>query len=70
VGLIAGVAVYGDAPPGPSITSRPNAFAIQVEVNDATAGTVTVDVDDFAQGTLSGTASGRAGLGGRLPAGA
>jgi hypothetical protein len=56
-GLIANVAVTVRATWSGGITS-PNAFAIQIEANDATAGAVSVDVDDFAQGTLSGTASG------------
>ena len=34
--------------------NSPNAFAIQIEANDATAGAVSADIDDFAQGTLTG----------------
>jgi len=37
-----------------SIASPPTAFALQVDGAGATAGTVTVDFDLFAQGTLSG----------------
>lgn len=33
--------------------SSPRAFAIQVESNNATAGTVSADIDDFAQGSLN-----------------
>jgi hypothetical protein len=56
-GLIAGVAVAVSATWSGGITS-PNAFAIQVDANNAAAGAVTVDIDDFSQGTVSGGASG------------
>ena len=56
-GLIAGVAVTVRATWSGGITS-PAAFAIQIEANDATAGAVSVDVDDFSQGTLTGSGTG------------
>jgi hypothetical protein len=40
-----------------SITSPPNAFCLQVDGTGATAGTVTVDFDDFSQGALTGGAT-------------
>jgi endoglucanase len=40
-----------------SITSPPQAFAVQIESNNATAGSVVVDIDNFAQGSMSGTST-------------
>lgn len=37
-----------------SITSPPNAFAVQIDGTGVSAGTATVDVDDFGQGTMVG----------------
>lgn len=51
-GLIAGVAVRVRATH--TAIATPNAFAIQVEANDATAGAVSADIDDFAQGSVTG----------------
>jgi hypothetical protein len=53
-GLIANVAVTVRATWAGGINT-PHAFAIQIEANDATAGTVSADIDDFAQGTLAGS---------------
>lgn len=55
--LIPGVEVLvtADFTEDPIAPGRP--FAIQVESNAATAGAVTVDVDDFAQGSMSGATS-------------
>lgn len=41
-----------------TIASPPNAFAIQVDGSGATAGTVTVDFDDFSQGAQPGAQTG------------
>jgi hypothetical protein len=54
-GLIAGVAVRVTATH--SAITTPRAFAIQVESNNAAAGSVSVDIDTFAQGTLTGGAT-------------
>jgi hypothetical protein len=56
-GLVAGVAVYVTCTFS-SIDSPPNAFCIQIDGSGATAGTVAVDCDNFAQGTLSGGLTG------------
>jgi len=56
-GLVAGVAVYVTATF--SAITTPNAFAVQVENNTATAGqAVTVDIDDYSQGSASGAQTG------------
>lgn len=55
-GLVAGVAVYVTCTFS-SITSPPNAFCLQLNGTGATAGTVSVDIDNFAQGSLSGSQS-------------
>lgn len=52
-GLVTGVPVYVYCTFS-SITSPPNAFAIQIDGTGASAGTVTVDIDNFAQGNMSG----------------
>lgn len=41
-----------------SIASPPNAFAVEVDGTGATAGTVTVDIDNFSQGSTSGAKTG------------
>ena len=56
-GLIPNVAVTVRATWSGGINS-PHAFAIQIEANDATAGAVSADVDDFSQGTIAGATSG------------
>lgn len=56
-GLITGVAVYVTCT-YPSITSPPQAFAIQIDGTGVSAGTVTVDVDNFSQGTVTGAKTG------------
>jgi hypothetical protein len=56
-GLIAGVAVLVRATWTGGINS-PRAFCLQTEANDATAGAVSCDFDDFSQGTLTGSGGG------------
>jgi hypothetical protein len=56
-GLIAGVAVAVRATWNGGINS-PLAFAIQLEADNATAGAVTADIDDFTQGAASGGGGG------------
>jgi hypothetical protein len=56
-GLIAGVAIAVRATWNGGINS-PLAFAIQLEADNATAGAVTADIDDFTQGSASGGGGG------------
>lgn len=57
-GLIAGVAVEVITDFSSDPITNPRAFAIQVEANDATAGAVSFDMDDYGQGTIAAGASG------------
>lgn len=50
-GLILNTAVYATCTFS-SITSPPNALCVQVDGSGATAGTVTVDIDNYAQGSM------------------
>lgn len=49
-GLIAGVEVLVVAHFTTNPISSPNAFAIQIQANDAVAGAISADIDDFGQG--------------------
>ena len=55
-GLIGGVAVRVTCTH--TAINNPNAFAIQIESDAATSGTVVTDIDNFAQGSSSGGGSG------------
>lgn len=56
-GLVTGVPVYVTCT-FPSIANPPKAFAVQIDGTGVTAGTCTVDVDNFAQGSVSGSKTG------------